>query len=112
MEQSLVGLVALPVALLNILGRRRPVLQLDAAAIAVHSAELIEATVFAAQTQPWLERWMGKVAVAGPWTPLMMTALSIGGQIAVNHGRMAPVPEFGIVSVADLQAKMEAAAQG
>lgn len=109
-RMAVVGLTAIPTTVLTILGRRNPVFQLDAAAIATHAGELADGMVYAAQMVPSLERWLSKVAVAGPWTPLIMTAIGIGGQIAVNHGRMAPIAEFGIVSVPELQAKMEAAA--
>jgi hypothetical protein len=58
----------------------------DALTLANSSEQLATACVATAQASPQFARVLDKVTAAGPYAALLTVALSVGGQIARNHG--------------------------
>lgn len=85
---GIAGLVQVPTAMLAVAGRFNPTLAYDAAAVVAVTPQFAEAVQAIAQEDPRIAALLDKVLTFGPYGALVGVVVTLGAQLAVNHGKI------------------------
>lgn len=103
------GLLSLPTAALLLAGQRKPELQADAVALAIHTGPISEAVGQLARDQAAVAAVLDKLMAVGPYGALIAAVSPLVLQVMCNHG-IIPAGTAGAVAPDQLVASFASAA--